>query len=263
MQMLCSCAGRGCSFCGSPSSHFLPRCSCSKVPSLPLLCPCSEHAGRLCAHGSPRARAACGRRSSGRQRRSCRRRRSGRVCVQWRPGVRALSACKLDAGSWKIGEAKEERRKSSGICEQPVNLQLLVTRPLCLPPAASCMQYTEPLEVDDLEAKKWSKFDGTRQYARDKRRQVGGCKWVEAHWYLGPTVQATAQPPGSAHAAPGLPCPAGHPADLPSEPCCHYTWYLHCCSLPTGRHRGAAESAVGGSRQAHAGLCHAPRLDRD
>lgn len=42
---------------------------------------------------------------------------------------------------------------------------------LCCPlPAAE--QYTEPLEVEDLEAKGWKKFDGTRQYARDKRRQV-------------------------------------------------------------------------------------------
>lgn len=34
------------------------------------------------------------------------------------------------------------------------------------------MQYTEPLEVEDLEAISWAKYDGTRQYARDKRRQV-------------------------------------------------------------------------------------------
>lgn len=41
-----------------------------------------------------------------------------------------------------------------------------------LPSLALLSQYTEPLEVEDLEAKGWRKFDGTRQYAHDKRRQV-------------------------------------------------------------------------------------------
>lgn len=35
------------------------------------------------------------------------------------------------------------------------------------------MQYNEPLVTDDLQAERLKKFDGIKQYSRDKRRQVG------------------------------------------------------------------------------------------
>ena len=58
-----------------------------------------------------------------------------------------------------------------------LSVVLLLT---ALPPVLPVLQYTEPLVVDDLQGEQMKKFDGTKQYARDKRRQVGcagGCWW--------------------------------------------------------------------------------------
>ncbi|KAI7842490.1 hypothetical protein COHA_003844 [Chlorella ohadii] len=58
-------------------------------------------------------------------------------------------------------------------------------------------QYTEPLEVEDLEAKGWKKFDGTRQYARDKRRQIAIAERFNERWEAaGKRTRAYAMHPG-------------------------------------------------------------------
>ena len=43
-------------------------------------------------------------------------------------------------------------------------------------------QYTEPLVVDDLQAERMKKFDGTQQYARDKRRQLALAERFAERW---------------------------------------------------------------------------------
>ncbi len=93
-------------------------------------------------------------------------------------------------------------------------------------------QYTEKLEVDDLEAEKMRKFDGTVQYARDKRRQVGAlngacrqcCNGLGHGWASGeaagagrsPSLHLLLVPPAlglcrfgqaSVQATTGAPCP--------------------------------------------------------
>lgn len=62
------------------------------------------------------------------------------------------AACALDAELWAAGPAAQVVFVSSG------------------------GQYTERLEVEDFEFEKPRKFDGTQQYARDKRRQVRGVR---------------------------------------------------------------------------------------
>ncbi len=42
--------------------------------------------------------------------------------------------------------------------------------------------HTEPLVVDDVECKKMKKYDGTIQYARDKRRQVALAERFDKLW---------------------------------------------------------------------------------
>ena len=56
-------------------------------------------------------------------------------------------------------------------------------------------QYTAPLVVDDLEGKRMRKFDGTVQYARDKRRQLALGERLAARW-AGAGVGVYAMHPG-------------------------------------------------------------------
>lgn len=58
-------------------------------------------------------------------------------------------------------------------------------------------QYTERLVVDDLQAEKMKKFDGTAQYARDKRRQVALAERFAERWAAaGQQAAAYAMHPG-------------------------------------------------------------------
>lgn len=58
-------------------------------------------------------------------------------------------------------------------------------------------QYTEPLVVDDLQAKKMKKYDGTQQYARDKRRQIAIAERLCERWAAaGQGPRAYAMHPG-------------------------------------------------------------------
>ncbi|PSC75392.1 dehydrogenase reductase SDR family member 12 [Micractinium conductrix] len=58
-------------------------------------------------------------------------------------------------------------------------------------------QYTEPLVVVDLQAEKMKKFDGTLQYARDKRRQIAMAERFSEQWAAaGQRTRAYAMHPG-------------------------------------------------------------------
>ena len=145
-----------------------------------------------------------------------------------------------------------------------------------LPPARLGLQYTEPLEVEDLEAKRWNKFDGTRQYARDKRRQVrSGCAPTGPS-YSGRPSPGLAQPLASLAPAQGLqpsrPAPWATPmprlrvacppalaalappacggelaptqSSAPPGPACARRWPWPSASASGGRRRAAARAPM-------------------
>eukprot|EP00887_Chlorella_sp_A99_P001207 scaffold14.g1207.t1 len=100
-------------------------------------------------------------------------------------GAAAAGSALADGGAAAAAAAAEAPASSGGVAPAPKSRPTVAA---AVPVGARVVfvssggQYLEPLVVDDLQAEGMRKFDATRQYSRDKRRQVALAEALARRW---------------------------------------------------------------------------------